>query len=185
MDIDQYPLPRAKDIFATLAGGKCFSKLDLTNAYQQLLLEEESRKCVTIDTSKGLYRYTRLPFGVGSAPAVFQKTMDSILQGIEGVACYIEDVLIMSSTREQHLQILESVLQRLQQHGVKVRKEKCKFLSPSVEFLGYCIDEKGRHPLQNEVQAIHNAPVPKNVSELRSFLGLLNYYGSYIYVATD
>ena len=94
--------------------------------------------------------------------------------------CYIDDVLITSSTREQHLRILESVLQRLQQHGVKVRKEKCKFLSPSVEFLGYRIDEKGHHPLQNKVHAIHNAPVRKNVSELRSFLGMLYYYGSYI-----
>ena len=83
MGIYQYPLPRAEDIFATLAGGKYFSKLDLTNAYQQLLLEEDSRK-FTINTSKGLYRYTRLPFGVASEPEVFQKTMDSILQGIEG-----------------------------------------------------------------------------------------------------
>lgn len=180
MDIDQYPLPRAEDIFATLAGGKCFSKLDLTNAYQQMLLEDESCKFVTINTSKGLYQYTRLPFGVASAPAIFQKTMDRILQGIEGVECYIDDVLIATKTKNEHMKLLDTVLQRLQQHGVRIRKEKCKFLSESVEFLGYRIDAEGRHPLKAKVEAIQNAPIPKNVSEVRSFLGLLNYYGAYI-----
>jgi len=82
---ESYPLPKIEDIFASLAGGKCFSKLDLTNAYNQIELEEESKKLLTINTSKGLYLYKRQPFGVSSAPAIFQRTMETIIQGIEHV----------------------------------------------------------------------------------------------------
>ena len=80
--VDTYPLPRIEDLFTSLAGGKTFSKLDLAHAYQQVLLDETARKYVTINTQKGLFQYTRLPFGVSSAPAIFQRTMDNLLQGI-------------------------------------------------------------------------------------------------------
>ena len=82
LDVDQYPLPNPTDLFASLAGGQKFSKLDLSRAYQQLLLEDDSKNFTTINTHQGMYRYTRLPFGIASAPAIFQRTMDSILQGI-------------------------------------------------------------------------------------------------------
>ena len=137
LDVDQYPLPRSEDLFATLAGGKHFSVLDLSNAYQQLLLEEASRKFVTINTHRGLYRYTRLPFGIASAPAIFQKTMDTILQGIPGVLCYIDDLLVTGKTLGEHMRNLEMVLQRAKQYGVRIKREKCRFLQPSVEFLGH------------------------------------------------
>ena len=112
IDVDQYPLPRSEDLFAILAGGKTFTVLDLSNAYQQLPLEEKPCNVVTINTHRGLYRYTRLPFGVASALAVFQKTMDTILQGIRGVICYIDDVLVTGKTQEEHVRNLEIVLQR-------------------------------------------------------------------------
>ena len=98
LDVDQYPLPKLEDLFASLAGGKKFSKLDLSQAYQQLPLDEESTKFVTINTHRGLYRYTRLPFGVGSAPALFQKLMDTVLQGIPHVICYIDDILVTGTS---------------------------------------------------------------------------------------
>ena len=94
LDIDQYPLPRPEDLFATLAGGKLFSTLDLSHAYNQLILDNSARQYLTINTHRGLYRYTRLPFGVASAPSIFQKTMDTILQGMDGVICYLDDILI-------------------------------------------------------------------------------------------
>ena len=109
LDVDQYPLPKPEDIFASLSGGKRFTVLDLTNAYNQLLLDGDSRKFVTINTHKGLYQYTRLPFGIASAPAIFQRTMDTILQGIEGVACYIDDIIVTGKTAEEHFQHLEEV----------------------------------------------------------------------------
>lgn len=113
IDVEQYPLPHPQDLFATLAGGQKFTKLDLRQAYFQLPLEESSRKYVTINTHRGLYEYTRLPFGVSSAPALFQKTMDTILQGLPGVTCYIDDILVTGANDQEHLHNLEQVLERL------------------------------------------------------------------------
>uniref|UniRef100_A0A1X7TWP3 Reverse transcriptase domain-containing protein n=1 Tax=Amphimedon queenslandica TaxID=400682 RepID=A0A1X7TWP3_AMPQE len=121
---------------------------------------------MTINTHKGLFRYTRLPFGVASAPAIFQRTMDSILQGIPRVCCYIDDILISGETDEEHLQNLEAVLGRLQEHGVTVKQSKCKFLCKSVEYLGHVIDKRGLHAANEKVKAIVDAPLPKNVEEL-------------------
>ena len=106
--------------------------------------------------------------------------MECILQGIEGVACYIDDIIITGRTTKEHLDRLEEVLKRLAQHGVKARKDKCRFLQDSVEFLGHMIDAKGIHTTPDKLQAIVDAPSPQNVTELRSFLGLLNYYGKFI-----
>ena len=127
LDVDQYPLPKPNELFATLTGGKRFTKLDLSQAYTQMVLEEDSRCYVTINTHIGLFRYTRLPFGVASSPAVFQAAMDSILQGISGVICYIDDTLITGKSYEQHLKALEEVLKRLDHHGLVLEKEKCFF----------------------------------------------------------
>ena len=91
---DQYPLPKPEDLFAFLAGGEKFSKTDLTQAYLQMPLDEESREYVTVNTHMGLYRYTRLPFDIAAAPAIFQRTMDTILQGLNHVQCYIDDILV-------------------------------------------------------------------------------------------
>ena len=88
LEVDQYPLPTPEDLFATVAGAKCFSKLDLSHAYQQVELEPQSRKFVTVNTHRGLYQYNRLPFGVSSPPTVFQQLMERALEGIQGVVCY-------------------------------------------------------------------------------------------------
>ena len=128
LDVEQYPLPKPEDLFTTLAGGKKFSKLDLSQAYQQLTLDTESSKYVTINTHRGLYRYLRLPFGVASAPAIFQKVMDTILQGIPHVICYIDDILVTGANDSDHLNNLATVLQRLETHGVRMKKAKCEFM---------------------------------------------------------
>ena len=145
-----------------------------------MLLASGSEKYLTINTHLGLYQYTRLPFGVASAPALFQRAMDIILQGITGVICYIDDILISGESDEQHLDRVEEVLKRLAEHGLRVKQKKCEFLKPSVEYLGHRIDREGLHTLPSKVSAIVDAPEPKNVQELRSFLGLLNYYSKFI-----
>ena len=114
LKVDQYPVPTAEDLFASLAGGKTFTKLDLSQAYQQVELDEASQRYVTINTHKGLYQYKRLPFGVASAPALFQQIIDKILQGIPRVVVYIDDILLTGSTDEEHIATLGQVLTLLE-----------------------------------------------------------------------
>ena len=178
--VDRYPIPKVCDLFAKLGKGKQFSKLDLSHAYQQVPLDEESRKYVVINTHKGLFRYTRLPFGIASAPGIFQRVIESVLQGIEGVIVYLDDILITGSTEEEHLHTLEEVLSRLEQAGLRARRSKCVFMRPSVIYLGHRIDAEGLHPLDDRVRAIWDAPLPTSVSELKSFLGMLSYYSKFL-----
>ena len=173
-------MPKQDDLFATLAGGKKFSKIDLTHAYQQLNLDEKSRPLVTVNSHQGLYRYNRLPFGVASAPALFQRVMDTVLQGIPKVICYIDDILVTGDTEENHLKTLETVLQHLEKYNIRANKSKCKFFMDSVEYLGHVINAEGLHTTDEKVKAILQAPEPKNVQEMRSFLGLLHYYGKFL-----
>ena len=178
--LDNYPIPKVEDLFSTLAGGKIFSKIDLSQAYQQLPLEEESKKYVVINTHKGLFRYTRLPFGISSAPGIFQRVMENILQGISNVVVYLDDILLSSATESDHLQLIDQVLDRLEKVGLRARKNKCQFFVPSVTYLGHRIDAEGLHPLPDKVQAIQEAPPPTNVQELRAYLGLLTYYSRFL-----
>ena len=141
--LDRYPIPKISDLFAKLRKGKLFSKLDLSHAYQQLPLEEESKKYTVINTHKGLFRYTRLPFGISSAPGIFQRVIESLLQGVKGVVVYLDDILVTGNMEEMHLRALEEVLSRLERAGLKVKQSKCKFMQRSVTYLGHVIDADG------------------------------------------
>ena len=180
LETDQYPLPRPEDLMTCLTGGCKFTKLDLSAAYQQMVLDEKSCPYVTVNTPKGLYRYLQLPFGVSSAPAIFQKAMDTIFQGLPQVICYLDDILVTGSTLQEHLQNLAVVLERLSQHGIRLKK-KCCFMQDSVDYLGHHIDAQGVSTSPSKVEAITKAPAPKNVTELRSFLGMINYYGKFLH----
>ena len=178
--LDKYLIPRIEDLFSKLAGGKAFTKLDLSQAYLQLPLEDDSKKYVVINTHKGLFRYNRLPYGVSSAPGIFQRYMESLLQGIPNVIVYIDDILITGKTESEHLSTLSKVLTKLEEAGLRAHRSKCKFMAKSVVFLGHMIDEHGVHPVKEKIQAIREAPVPRNVSELKSYLGLLTYYSKFL-----
>ena len=110
----------------------------------------------------------------------FQKVMDSILQGIPGVLCYIDDILVTGSADTEHLQNLEQVFTRLQEHNVRVNLSKCHFMKEYVEYLGHVIVAAGIHTSQSNVKAVLNTPKPRNIKELRSFLGLINYYRKFL-----
>ena len=178
--LDKYPIPKVDDLFARLAGGQKFTKLDMSQAYQQLCLDEDSKKYVVINTSKGLFRYNHLPFGVSSAPGIFQRVMESLLNGIPKVVVYLDDILITGSNTDEHLQHLSEVLKRLQDAGLRLKADKCEFLSSSVVYLGHRIDAEGFHPTPDKVEAIRQAPTPKNITELKAYLGLLNYYNKFM-----
>ena len=168
--VDTYPIPRVEELFNKLTGGKIYSKLDLSNAYQQLTLDEDSQKLTTVNTPKGLYKYTRLPYGVSSAPGIFQRTLETLLQGIRKTAVYLDDMLVAGATPVEHQNNLRQVLKKLQDSGLRLKKNKCMFFEKSVTYLGHLIDGQGIHPSSTKVQGILEAPTPKNVSELRSYL---------------
>ena len=138
---DSYPLPRVEDLFAVLAGGTVFSKLDLSHAYQQIRLHEDSKKFTTISTQQGLFQYERLPFGIKTAPVLFQRTMETLLRDLPYVCIYIDDILVTGTDEQNHLKNLELVLQRLESAGLTLKKSKCIFTAESVEYLGHVIDK--------------------------------------------
>ena len=174
LHVQQYPLPRIDDIFASLGGGQKFSKIDLRQAYLQMEMEEESNKFLTINTHKGLFQYNRLVFGVASAPAIWQQAMDQILEGIPHVQCILDDMIISGATDQEHLDNLEEVLSRLSKHGLRVNSSKCESFKERIEFCGHEISKLGLHKSQQKVNAVIKAPHPENVSQVRSFVGLIN-----------
>ena len=178
--LDRYPIPKIADFFSQLGGGKYFTKIDLSQAYQQVPLEESSKKYVVVNTHRGLFRYTRLPFGVSSAPGIFQRVIESLLQGIEGVVVYLDDILITGSTEEKHLKTLDEVLSCLDRAGLRVKRSKCEFMRESVTYLGHRIDANGLHPLPDRVRAIKEAPKPTSVTTLKAYLGMLTYYSKFL-----
>ncbi|EYC38278.1 hypothetical protein Y032_0727g1871 [Ancylostoma ceylanicum] len=180
LQLHQHPLPTAEDVFAKLNGGQFFTQIDFAEAYLQVEVEEESKELLTINTHKGLYRYNRLPFGVTSAPGIFQQIMDSMICGLEGVAAHLDDVIVTGRTFAEHRRNLEALFGRIHEYGFRVRMEKCNFLMPQICYLGCIIDKNGRHPDPEKIVIIRQMPVPKNVAEIRSFLGMISYYGSFV-----
>lgn len=185
IEIDQHPLPRIDTLFENFQGCAVFCKLDLRCAYQQFALDKKSQDLLTITTHKGLFRCKRLWFGVASAPAKFQKCMDSTLQGLEGTSWFLDDILVGAADTETLLIRVEAVLKRLRNVGLTLAEEKCEFFKSSVVYLGFRIDHEGLHLAEDKIKAIVDAPRPSSVSELQSFLGFINYVIRFIPRATD
>ena len=128
LEVDQHPLPNPEELFVTLSGGMKFTRLDLSRAYQQILLDEESKEYCTINTHKGLYRPTRLPFGVARSMAIFQSKIEQVLQGISMVVCRVDDILVSDKTDQEHLHNLNEVLTWLEDAGLRLKLAKCMFM---------------------------------------------------------
>ena len=144
------------------------------------MLSEESRKYTTINARKGLFRYTRIPFSVSTALVVFQRTVDTLLKGIPNVTVYLDGILVLGQSDKDHLDNLSTLLSRLETAGMRLKKSKCSFFLSEVEYLGHCITPDGLKPSPSKVEAIVAAPPPTDVSQLKAFLGLVNYYGRFL-----
>lgn len=175
-----YPMPCIEDLFVGLSKFKVFAKIDLNGAYQQLALSENSRKYMTIHTHKGLFQYTRLPFGVSSAPAIFQCTIEQILKGMDFLRIYLDDILVGGISDEDLANNLLKVFGKLNDHRVKINESKCEFFKSEVSYLGHVISNKGIKPNPKKLEAIRKAPPPKDITQLRAYLGLLNYYSRFV-----
>ena len=178
--LDRYPIPKVQDLLSGLADASVFSKLDCAQAYNQLLLDEESKELTTVNTLKGLIRWNRLAFGISSAPGIFQRCMENLFKDFQDVFCFLDDILLISKNYKEHEILLNKVFKRLEEKGIKLRADKCEIGVPEVEYLGFKITKEGLLPTSKKVDAIRNAPKPFDVTSLRAFLGLLNFYRKFI-----
>ena len=177
---DSHPLPLIEDILSELHGAVMFSTLDLKSAYHQLTLHEESRGLTAFITHEGLYQYCRVPYGLCSAPATFQKMMTQILSGLKGVQCYLDDVIIYGTSEAAHEVNLRAVLHRINNAGLQLNVDKCQLRQTTLTFLGQKIGPEGLLPDDSHVAAILNAPPPTDPTTLRSFLGLSAWYSKFV-----
>ena len=180
--MDVYPLPRIDDSLDLLAGNKYFTTLDLASGYWQVRVEESDREKTAFTTHNGLYEFVVMPFGLCNAPATFQRLMENILHGLVGKIClvYIDDILVMGTTLEEHLENLRTVLTRLHQSGLRLKPSKCHLLQQEVEYLGHRVSAAGVMTDPSKAEAVRVFPVPTDVKPLRSFLGLASYYRRFI-----
>jgi transposase InsO family protein/predicted aspartyl protease len=176
-----FPLPLIDDILALLGKSNHYTTLDLKSGYYQVLLDNESREKTAFACHKGLYQFLVMPFGLSSAPGIFQELMNIVLQGCEDFAtAYLDDVIIFSASPQEHIKHVQTVLDRLRQHGLKLKLKKCAFFEEETEYLGFKVGKDGVKPNPEKVEAIKNLPVPRNVREVRGIIGTCSYYRRFI-----
>ena len=173
-------LPLPEDLLRKLSGGFGFSKIDLADAYNQIKLSRSSAQRLALATHKGVLLQWRLPFGILSAPGYFQEIMEAKLCGLQGVAIYLDDILVSGSDAADHLSNLKAVLQRLQDLGLKCRADKCEFAQSSIEYLGHLLSPTGISKGPTKLQDVLDLPPPKTVHELKSFIGHVMFYGKFL-----
>ena len=175
---DAYPLPRVQDIFDSLAGSQLFTCLDLRGAYHQVPVAAESVATTAFVTSRGLFEFLRMPYGVSNAPGFFQRAMHSILGPLLGqcVLVYLDDICVYSANAEDHERDVRAVFQTLKDHGLVVKESKCRFSEPSLKLLGYIVSGDGISPDPAKTSALRSMHAPTDVRGVRSFLGMAGYY---------
>ncbi|KAK9510273.1 hypothetical protein O3M35_005093 [Rhynocoris fuscipes] len=180
LELQTFPLPTIEEIFTKLNGGETFSVLDLSDAYLSIPVEEESQKLLVINTIRGLFKYTRMCFGIAPAPAIFQRVVDTMLSGLKGVAYYLDDIIVTGRNKRDHMANLVEVFKRIREYGFHVNKEKSKFFQKSVNYLGHTVSAAGLQTSPQKVDAILKMPPPADGKQLESFMGMVTYFSKFI-----
>ena len=177
---ERYVLPSLDDLLPKLAGAQVFTSLDCSSGFWAIPLDPEAAKLTTFITPFGRYHFQRLPFGISSAPEIFQRVMADLLTEQEGTVLYMDDILVYGVSKEQHDERLKRVLETIRLAGLKLNKAKCEFAKSSLDFLGHRVSGTGVQPAPSKVDAVVKMKPPQNVSELKSVLGLFNYLCRYV-----
>lgn len=177
---DAEPTPDQSEIFTKLGNDHYFTKIDLSKGYWQVPLTERAKPLTAFVTHDGLYQFKRMPFGLVNSGATFSRVMRKLLRGLKGVENYIDDILIHSRSWREHLNTLRELLKRLRKAGLTARPTKCFVGYVKMEFLGHVVGQGMLQPNESKLEAIQNAPRPQTKTQLRSFLGLANYYRAFI-----
>lgn len=179
---DAYPLPYVSSILDRLRNARFISSIDLKSAYWQVPLEEQSKEKTAFTVpGRGLYQFTRMPFGLHNAPATWQRFVDKVLGSLDGsVFVYLDDIIIVTPDFESHVKVIGEVLDKLHKAGLTVNAEKCEFGKKELRYLGYLVTKEGLHTDPSKVECIVNYPAPRNVREVRRFLGMLGWYRNFI-----
>ncbi|XP_033641983.1 uncharacterized protein K02A2.6-like [Asterias rubens] len=177
---ERHPIPTVDEILYNMNGSEVFSKLDMKYGYHQIELEEDSREITTFVTHKGLYRYTRLMFGISAAPEKYQQVIAQVLHDCEGVQNISDDIVVHGKNQAEHDERLVKVMQRLKEKNLTLNKEKCQFGLTKITFMGHVLSKNGVEPTEGRIKAMKEARPPNNAAEIKSFLGLVNFSARYI-----
>lgn len=177
-----YQLPSVEETLGKIRDGKIFTKLDCSSGFYQIRLSDRSVKYTTFITPFGRFAYLRCPFGLSSAPEVFQKVLSQIIDscGLDTVNVHADDIIITGRDIKEHDRNVKIVLKKLKDSGVTLNLDKCEFRKTEIKYLGYIVSDKGIKPDPDNVEAIVNYPQPTSVSEVRQFLGMITYITKFI-----
>ena len=173
---DRYPIPHIQDFTSQLSGCTVFSKIDLVRAYHQIPVHLDNVPKTAVIAPFGLFEFVRMPFGLRNAAQTFQRFIDQVLRGLPFCFVYLDDLLVASPDMDTHVEHLRHIFQLLSNHGILIHPQKCEFTVSSLDFLGHRVSAAGITPLQSKVEAIQDYPQPTTTSQLRCFLGLVNFY---------
>ena len=177
--IDEHPLKNIRYALDNIGNGTKFSKLDIFSAFLHMPVRESDRKSLVVNTHRGLYQLIRMSKGLSNAPAIWQRFIEGVLAGIDGVECVMDDIIITVATDSEHLRRMDAVFSRSDQHDIRLNSEKCEFFEESVTYCGFRLKHQEIQKCDDKVEAIKRAAAPKNVGELRSFLGMIQFYASF------